>query len=452
MQKIYDIINNLFQEISTSDKISKKSLHSQLNILDQLIVEEIGDITIDNSRFLDILVKNPESRLEELEQKISNISNNVAILPETVALGEDKMRLFLKKYNIGFLSEIYLDQYGRFFVKIPCMISSHTSFHDRDYSKRIEYDMQMKILQELGLDLEPCKVANNKSPAILATQNSIEILTKLIEEKLGGNGLHFQANVFKGQTTIREMTFKVSPDKLYAFNESIAEISCDVSDILNPDEILSLKHELKELSSTLASYNDPYLLRAKESCRSIILHVFSEICKTVGLETKISNEVNLAYVESKRVGEEIKKKEEEIKSIIDPSTIKSNINKILKSIEKFGIEKIGFSFSDIKISRYATVANFSFNTTGNSLEIYCENTKEISEEKLKDIFKTTGGTFDDETLQLTNTQENINKINKLLADEFASAYVSNIDVEYRPTLGYFIKKISINFPKLDVFD
>ena len=121
--------------------------------------------------------------------------------------------------------------------------------------------MQMKILQELGLDLEPCKVANNKSPAILATQNSIEILTKLIEEKLGGNGLHFQVNIFKGQTTIREMTFKVSPDKLYAFNESITEISCDVSDILNPDEILSLKHELEMILVQTVQFSQMRILQ-----------------------------------------------------------------------------------------------------------------------------------------------------------------------------------------------
>lgn len=349
---VYVLIKDL---IDMSVENAKKSdFHEQLSLLNTIICKELGDITIDNSRFSNVFFKSPEYKLFELEQKLQDMENGAAVLPEAVLLGEDKLRMFLKKYNIGFLSEIHLNQYGNFFVKIPCMISKHSSFHNRDYSKNLEYKIQMETLDKLGLDLAPCKVSNNGTPAILATQNSIDILNELIEKTLGGIGTHMQINVFKGQKTIREITFRITPETLFAYNDVQEEINCEVTETLNPDEAILLKHELKELASTFDSYNDDFLKAAKDSCRSIIIHTFANICQTVGLENEITKEVEKAYKKTRETNEKIHEKENEIKAKINPATIKENTNKVMQGLEKLAIDKLGFNCLDLQIFSHST--------------------------------------------------------------------------------------------------
>ncbi len=448
MHMVYVLIKDL---IDMSVENAKKSdFHEQLSLLNTMVCKELGDITIDNSRFSNVFFKSPEYKLFELEQKLQDMENGAAVLPEAVLLGEDKIRMFLKKYNIGFLSEIHLNQYGKFFVKIPCMISKHSSFHNRDHSKNLEYKIQMETLDKLGLDLAPCKVSNNNTPAILATQNSIDILNELIEKTLGGIGTHMQINVFKGQKTIREITFRIDPETLFAYNDVQEEINCDVTETLNPDEVILLKHELKELASTFDSYNDDFLKAAKDSCRSIIIHTFANICRTVGLENEITKEVEKAYKKTREINEQIHKKENEIKAKINPATIKKNINKVMYGLEKLAIDKLGFNCLDLQIFSHSTSIDFHYNPT-NSFGVYCNDVNGVSEEYLKKTFEMTNGCFDDETLLIVNTPKNIEILNNLISSTFAQAYVAGVEIEKKRELGYCIKKISIDIPQLNVF-
>ena len=61
------------------------------------------------------------------------------------------------------------------------------------------------------------------------------------------------------------------------------------------------------------------------------------------------------------------------------------------------------------------------------------------------------GEFDDENLVILNTKENIDKLNELLISTFDGARISNIEVGYKDFVGYYIQKISVTFPNLNVF-
>lgn len=450
MQKIYDLIEEAYAYCLIGGEIKKEVFHEKLTTLNDLLTDLLKDINLDTLKFKHILVRNPLERLEELEAKLSTLTSGPEMLTEAVLLGEDKMRQFLKKYNIGFLKSIKLNQSGIFTVEVPCLINNHSSFHNKDYSKKVEFEYQLDLLKSLGFELCESKLAGNKSPAILATQKSLDAMEKLISD-LGGMGLHQTLSTYKGQTTIRGIEFRINPKILYDFDETPVKITCAVSENLNADELLHLAHELRELISVLKDYSDKDLEKAHSACKNIILHTFSTICDIVELETPILKSVKDSHADSRRINELVREKEELIKQAVEPEKIKDFAEKVISKIEKFGAEKIGFSCLDIEVNHGLT-ANLRYDLCG---YIFCahydEEVENITKEKLMETFEMYPGEFDDENLVILNTKENIDKLNELLISTFDGARISNIEVGYKDFVGYYIQKISVTFPNLNVF-
>lgn len=449
MQKIYDIIDELYTELTKSVEIKKENFHEKLMLLNDLISTSLKDISIDNSRFDNLVIKKPEDRIKELDYQLETLSSGPEMLVEAVRLGEDKMRLFLKKYNIGFLKNITLNRSGMFVVEIPCLITTHTSSHSKDYSKKIEFEYQMDLLKSMGVEIEKSALSGSNGLVILSTEKSINALTKLIGD-IGGVGINFDVRFFKGQMAIRHINFRISPENLFKYDEEPMKVILSTSEILNPDELLSLAHEFKELKSTLISYDDKDLIGVKESCRNIILHTFSTICKIVNLETSISKSVQSAYEESKRLQEIIKEKEDTIKKMIDPDLVKELSEKVMSSLEKFAAEEICFTCSEIEVS-HDLKATLNFNPCGYSLCSHCDDVEDISEEKLKTTFECYDGTFDEENLVILNTKDNLDKLNLIIVSKYDGARIDSVEVGFKHFVGYYIKKISITFSKLNIF-
>ena len=154
MEKVFNLIEELYKELTNNVEIKKEVFHERLKQLNDMLTEALDDIKINNSKFDSLLIKKPEDRIKELDYQLSNLSSGPEMLAEAVRLGEDKMRLFLKNYNIGFLRNISLNQSGMFIVEIPCSITKHTAFHDKDYSKQIEFNHQMEVLESIGLEIK----------------------------------------------------------------------------------------------------------------------------------------------------------------------------------------------------------------------------------------------------------------------------------------------------------
>lgn len=449
MEKIIDKINVILTTLTTSTNIRKDSLYEDVNTLDKLLANYVKDIQVDTSKFDDLLRGGNIEQIKLLDEKLSKMSSNKTIvLTNIVEAGEEKIRSFLKKYNIGFLKDIYLNNSGKFVVNIPCLISKHNSFHDRDYSGKIEFEHQLEVLKSLGIDLGESKISP-KSPAILATQSSIDALTTLISN-IGGIGQNYNVRVFKNQATIREISFKISPEKLLAYDEVPFEMSCEISDVLNPDEVLLLIHELKELKSTCVSYIDDDLIKAKENCRNIILHTFSNICKTLNIETTISKATKDHYSDVRKENEVIIAKKKEINSKLDASNISKITEDIESKVTKFASEQIGFVYMDFEI-RSVLCITLKFNRLGDDYSIF-EETTPITEEEIKKKFECSDGMFEDESLFILNTKENIDKLRSVTNDYFKDAEITNIQTEYKDYIGYYIDKITLSFKNLNVFE
>ena len=449
MHKINEIIDNTCNRLLNEQNITKESLYDNIKSLNELVMGKLDNIDVDDTMFDKFIVKTNDEKIQGLDMKLSRLKNTPEMLTEAVSLANDKIKLFLKKYNIGFLKSLTLNNSGRFLVEIPCLIMKHNSFHDKDYSANLEFEYQIDMLKQIGLDIEQSNLSSNKGPVILATEKSIDVLTKLITD-IGGMGLNYEVRVFKGQKTIRSISFRIDPEKLYEFNEKPFEVVCKTSEYLNPDETLYLIYNFKELKSTFACYNDKDMEKSKVHCKNIILHSFATICDTVGYTTNISQTVNEKYQKVKEENTIIKQKEDAIKAKINPSAIKGFTDTIMSILESFAHEQMGFVCQDVEVSSVLR-ASFIFNTCGDPYCVYNDDIISMSENDLKDTFECSEGSFDCEDLLILNTQQNIEKLNMIINTKFKNAHIDSIEVEHKNFVGYYIRKIVVVFPTLDMF-
>lgn len=445
MENIYNILDEILVALKGSS-IEKNTFYRHLEILNDLIKEKIGEIKMDHSKLESLLVKTNEERIVELDNKLSMLENCTDFLPEAVSLGQDKLRLFLKKYNIGFLRNLELTDGGIFKAEIGALITKHNSFHDKTSSSKLELDYQINELKKIGLDIDKSTIGNHQT--ILATQNSIDKLNDLLEN-IGARGIEISIRNYKGQKSIKSISFRIAPADLFKYNDTFYEVSYNVNDILNEDEIPELIYNIKELKSALDSLLCEELKEVHLCCKNIVLHTFSKMCEILNFETEISKIVKKSYEKAKIEASIIREREEMIKEKIDPANIKPSIEKILKTLELFGAEQINFIPTNVRIKSELKV-DFLFNKCGYPNYIYNETIDEITEEKVKALFACSDGSFDTEDLLILNTEENINRLNSILLNAYG-AKIESVDVSYRNFIGYYINKISVNFPSLTMF-
>ena len=95
-------------------------------------------------------------------------------LQEGVRFSQDKLRKFLKVYFLGFIGSFSLNKNGWFDVVINNSIQCSSSFGNREYSSKIEFEYQMDILRSYGFDVK----VEKKSAILLATNNNKELLNR----------------------------------------------------------------------------------------------------------------------------------------------------------------------------------------------------------------------------------------------------------------------------------
>lgn len=451
MNKINESISGLYTDISTISNLEKSKLHTKVILLNKLLSEYFGDITLDESRYAKMLPDN-KVVLQNLDKKISIISKDDTIaLRELSQLGDDKMRLFLKKYNIGFVKDIHLDKSGLFDIEIASLITSHNTFNDKAYSKKIEFNRQLNFLSSIGIKLCESKLSNG-SPALLAVQETIDILTNIIE-KLGGRGVSFETRNYKNQTTIKTIKFKIQPKMLFSYDEeSCFEHVEPITNIINENEKIFLLNEFKQLNNACVDFTNEDLTGVSVCCKNIALHAFSNICKTLNVETEISNAVKEHYELTKKENKLISEKYDILKESVCNLDIKNAVEKVMAKIEKFAVNKIGFNCIDITITNYKFTAELTFNRSGDNFTIYNDDVDVITEEKLEKTFECSNGTFYDETLFILNTQDNISKLNTLLNKSFENSKISTMEIQYCDDIGYYINKLIIEFSDMTSFN
>lgn len=437
---IKDIINSIFEKINNaSGSLEKENFKEDILKLNDIFEDLLKDCKYPENRLM--LRFNEDERLAQIENKINLFKDKPYIgIQEGVKICEQKIRNFLEYYHIGYCNSLFLGNYGSLDVTIGCLIHNHSSFHDKDESNKIKFQMQMDILKDYGFDLELKK----NEAFLLGTENNIVLLKQLLSsfgcalikiEVLGER---------KNMCIIDKISFKIKPSDLLDTNFSLPEISFKVSNELNPDEISSIISNFKELYSSYTTFMEMEGLR--DNCGYIIQSLFAQICKTLNITTSISEKNNIEHSEIRRKNIEIREKEIELGQLISGEVIKEGMGLLYNHLNKIGYEKLGFRCSDLSISPHNINATFFIYR-----QKYCfeNNIKRIKEDALKDIYDVIGS-LEDESLNILLNDKNVETLNLLIKKHIPNGFISNLKIgNHWSIMNFYIESFEVSISNLN---
>lgn len=443
-EKVKENINNILCLLNSEQDIQKKDLHSNLLKLNNVLEEILKDFIPNEDRFSNLFRYNEDERLSQVENKIENFKLKPELsLFEGIKFCETKLYNFLDVYHIGFKKSFELNSYGFFEVEIGSLITRKNSFHDKEVSEEIHFDLQMDNLRLVGIDIDYEK-GKKGDVNILATENSINNLKKILKE-FGVRLLKFTFKDNDGILVLDNIKFKIHPNDLLKSNYKMPkiELNCD-ENIINPDEKISIIYDLKELWSAYLTYIE--VQQCKDSCGSIIKSLFTSICNKVKFNCSITNIENKKHEKIKEKNILIRKKEEELGSLLNGDFIKNTTKNIYDKLNKIGYETINFRCQDIKITKYSIQADFIFSTS------FCfeQNIKELDEETIRKIFDCNKGNLDEESLKILATEKNMNTLSIITKTNIPSSLITNYNIENHWSIQKnYIRSFTLSFDNLN---
>lgn len=426
-------INEVFNIFNQKEEVEKKEIYHYLEEINSYLEESFKDFKYQEN-FLNPFKYNEDERLSQIEHKIENFSKIPELgLLEGIKYYEQKLSDFLDVYNIGFIHSFKLDSYGSFKVEISSLITKFSSFHDKDISNKIKFDLQMENLAENGILTTYKKNMDKKKDIhIIATEECLKNLKKLLID-FGATLIKFtlQDNDDNDENLVlNKISFRILPSKFTTKNYSMPEVKFSCNDnILNPDEKNSIIHDFKELWNAYLTFQtyEP----CQNSCYGIIRSLFANICRTCNFECSIFTQEENKHKTIREKNILIRKKEEELGRKVSGDIIKQTINKLYSLFNKIGYENFYFRCQDILASKYQI--EVSFHSTTDCFE---KDIIPIKEETLKENFECSNGSFDDESLKILATNNNFKAIENIIKTNIPNATITSFDVKNHWSIGY----------------
>lgn len=412
---ILDKLNEMIVLLKVEEP-QKKDFFPILQELDDFFVEDFKDVAEPPERIF--FRYNEDDKLREIERKMKLLEENPeCCLLEGVRFCEDKMRRFLEKYHIGFAKDFYAKENGTFFVNLACLITSMDSFHQETATKELKEQFQMDLLRSKGIQVENNKKLNHKE--ILATTESMDALSMLLEEELDAHILKIQLREFEGVRTVDRIEMYVKPEIFFEKDWQPYEITFNNNeDVLNPNEVGLIYHNLKELYS---AYNNISFM--KETCVSLVKSQFTEICRVIGFEGKIFHEKDDKSKPIREKNQLIREREAELGSLIQ-NTFKESTEKVSARVKKEVYELLNFDVREIQFTPHQLLMRFVFATGPN-----WDRFKQMDDEELKNLYDTNDGTIDDEDMLIACSERNQRTLEEKMNYLYNGVVITEMNVQ-----------------------
>lgn len=437
-----DNINEIFHICNQKSELEKKELHPYLETINSFLEEYFKDFVYENNT-INLFKYDEDERLSQIEYNIENFSKHPELgLFEGINYCKDKLRNFLDVYHIGFIKKFKFNKFGWFEVEIASLITKHSSFHNKDFSKQIKFDLQMETLKNEGIETNYEK-GKTKDINIIATESTLQNLKRLFSN-LGAKLIKFVLQEEDDVLTLDRMFFRIKPEDLSSKDYSMPEVILSSDEnIINPDERNFIFHEFQELWDSFSTFQtyEP----CKNSCYGIIMSAFAHICKTCKFECSIFEKEENKHKAIREKNLLIKNKKQELGEKISSDIMKQTINKLYNKMNKFGYENFHFYCKEIYSSEWQLEVIFDFTS-----ECYEMDITPIEEETLKQIFECSNGSLEDESLKILATNNNFALIEKIIKENIPNATISNFDIQNHWSIGVnYINAFTIEIDNLN---
>lgn len=427
IQKIFDIFNQ-------EETILKISLHSYIENINKILEDDFKGIEYERQTFKFGNMTQDE-RLISLNEKINNIKSNPNLcFMEGLRYCQNKIRNFLSYYNIGYCSDFSYSN-NTFKVEIGCNISNRSIMHDKNISKKIIFQQQLKVLKDYGFDLDIIKEISAK---LKVTSNNIELLKKLLES-IGARYVRVKYVDNKDEFYIDKIQFYISMENLKQLDYKPFVFDFEITENLNDDEKSFLITEFKELYSAYQSYYE--IDQAKEPCFYIIKNCLSHICKTLNIQCSFCKDYIEKMNKNLEIANTIKEKEDELGTLITKEILSNGFKTIEHNLNQLCCSNFGYKSLDLNCYEHYIISDFHLANK----YLLDEDIEIISDDDLKLKLDCNNGTIEDEDIKILATDKNLEYLKNFFLTRF-NCKIKNFDIDYdMDTNKLFIRKFTIVF-------
>ncbi len=349
---------------------------------------------------------------------------------------QNKLFEFLEVYNIGFIRDFYVSNYGVLYCKI--ILQFKKNFTTNKPSNDYNYQLQEDRLVRYGFEL----IEEHKSSKLFAcTENNISLFKKLLAS-IGGDGLEF-CTEHDEQDSLEAVKVYFNIEKLMEFKEDCQKISFPKEEVLNPDEISELYDRLKDINKiTMYEYSELNTSEIMNLAGNIAQMAFAGICEQLNIHTPETDKMITEWKKSRQEQESIRNKELEKASEISIEDFSQRAYSLKKDIDKFLQEKLNAHVKDFELAPYALTVNCSTLIGDWTLD-------ELPEDQyFKDSFDMVSDANRDEyTFMMQPTPKNFEAIRQILKEKFGDVEVVDIKVstkkrDYVNVYDLFINEFS----------
>lgn len=362
MQNSLNMISTLVDNYDENKEIISEILKK----LDPFIIQNFK--FNDNDRN-DIFKETPEERLAASEKKKNEaITHPEIVINENIEKVSEIFRKFVKKYNLGFLSDFYLE--NTFKCEISTMVT--TSSYDENLTIEEQKENIINNFKILGFDYEE----SNSSYFLTLTPNNIEKIEKLIYER---NGKGINLKTFGNK--LRSIEFVIDPKDIHNFNVEKDEVKeKTMQNGLSKISIKKIKKDASELLHAAAMYES-----IPETCGYLVYSLFAEISKELNVQTEILKMINEKYRKTREINLQIAENEKEFNNVINPENFRNIYETLYQRCGKEIAENTGLCIHNFKIERYRTSLDLSMNSMCIDLFPDCNTLKDL--ESIFDIYE-----------------------------------------------------------------
>lgn len=357
-----------------------------------------------------------QERLRLMEEQVKQSeSDEKKFVPFGVEQCSDCFNKFLSSYNIGHVSQFFMNKNGWIEITICCW--NFKNFReDRKISEKNKFQKQMEQLRKIGITLNE----RRNDVRIPFTQSNAMILREQIK-KLGGKHLQISFEEDnKDNLFIKEVSFKIRPEALleYLPEEQKNFIEDDKNcEFLTEDEVEYIKKLISEISHAVETINDmPSLL---QTCGGVIESQIYSLCKIIGTETAISKRYYEKIKKERETNQKIMGLREKLKENSRNVAIGETFKEISDEIDRWARINLSFSVSDAKMDRYG---NLSIQLSYLTEDFLDEGL--LSREDLKNKFKYTIFPGSEDEIYMVGCDQNKDKINKMITEQFPGSEIS----------------------------
>lgn len=354
------IYNNLkgLEEYNEDKILNKANCSEVLGFLDEEYVK-LGKVLDLNRKRETLMLRDSNEKLRELEEKLK-ATDSRKFLSEGINGSYELVSKWWDDLGFNYIKDFKVEYSGRITCMFGFMLFKMNSTGENSVTIKKENEI---LLKELKSKYDISKVVTGEE--ILDTdKNKALIVAEIKKFSPNSSVVTWHINEFKGIRFIRNVEVTIDLKDLDCKSEQVEEVEDErkISFILTEDESAFIQKTLRNsygalsmLNETLKNTDIDSFKEKSNSYFQVIFYYFSDICKTLGYDSKITKQVEDLHREERERNIKIREMENMIKKKIKLKEIPEYVKEVHSLIKNWWTGEGFIRVSNLEFTRHGAL-------------------------------------------------------------------------------------------------